>query len=284
MSGFEDLQKYVGWKTEHEDVITASQVQRLNATLDRVEAEPRIGDPIPPGWHLIFFPRIPTTKSLSRDGTEPASENGMPDPLPVRMFAKNSCRFHFPLRIGDAVRRITEIASIDAKEGRSGKLVFVTYRYTISTPGGVATEDERELVFLEESKSGVRKLPPGQPAPEGAPWEMTVNPSNAMLFRFSAATFNPHRIHYDHPYVTQAEGYPGLVVHGPLTATWLLELVRNNKPGAIMTAFEVRAKAPLFAGRPFRILGRPRDGDRACDLWAVTPENTIAMEASARFA
>ena len=261
-----------------------SQVQRMNATLDRDEPAPRIGDPVPPGWHLIFFPRIPPTQSLSRDGTEPASENGMPDPLPVRMFAKNKCKFSLPLRIGDQVRRITEIASIDAKEGRSGKLVFVTYRYTISTQSGVATEDERELVFLEESKAGPRKPPPGQPAPAGAVWEMTVNPTNTMLFRFSAVTFNPHRIHYDHPYATEAEGYPGLVVHGPLTATWLLELARNNNPGATMTGFEVRAKAPLFAGRPFRIIGRPRSGQRVCDLWAITPENTVAMEASASFA
>ena len=138
-------------------------------------------------------------------------------------------------------------------------------------------------MFLEESKSGARKPPPGQPAPEGTVWEMKINPTNTMLFRFSAATFNPHRIHYDYPYATQAEGYPGLVVHGPLTATWLLELARNNNPGATMTGFEVRAKAPLFAGRPFRIVRRPRGGERACDLWAITPENTIAMEASASF-
>jgi 3-methylfumaryl-CoA hydratase len=105
-----------------------------------------------------------------------------------------------------------------------------------------------------------------------------------MLFRFSAVTFNPHRIHYDHPYTTRTEGYPALLVHGPLTSILLADLARDHNPGRTMTGFEMRARVPLFAGEPFRLLGRPRDGGTACDLWAVTPQSTVAMEASATFA
>ncbi len=276
-----DLRKYLGCKVEHEDLITATQVQRMNATLDREEPLPKIGDPVPAGWHLIFFPKFPPTRSLSPDGTEPAIENGMPDPLPVRMFAASRAKFHHPLRIGDEARRISEITSINVKEGRSGQLVFVTFRQSIHTPAGLAIEDEREMVFLEEARNGSRIPPPGQAAPEGGVWHRTIHPTNTMLFRFSALTFNAHRIHYDTPYATGPEGYPGLLVHGPLTATWLLELARDNNPGARITGFDMRARAPLFAGRAFRLMGRPRDGGSACDLWAITPEDTIAMEASA---
>jgi len=284
MDEFKELQKYVGRKMEFEDLITATQVQKLSATLDREDPMPKVGDPVPPGWHYIFFPKFPPTRSLGRDGMVPEIENGPPDPLPIRMFADSYAKFHRPLRIGDQARQIREIVSINAKEGRSGKLVFVTYRNTISTSKGIATEDEWNIVFLEQPREGARKPPPAQSAPASAAWERTVNPTNTMLFRYSAVTFNPHRIHYDHPYATQTEGYPGLVVHGPLTAVWLLELARNHNPGARMTEFKMRAKAPLYGGRPFRTLGTPRDGGKACDLWAITPENTVAMEAEAFFA
>jgi 3-methylfumaryl-CoA hydratase len=282
MNDFAELQKYVGRRMEFEDVITATQVHKLNATLSREETMPRIGDPVPPGWHHIFFPKFPPTHSLGRDGMVPEIDNGPPDPLPIRMFAASRARFHRPLRIGEVARQVSQLASITAKEGRSGRLVFATYQHIISTSQGLATEDEWQIVFLEKAAGGARAQ--GGPAPAGAMWERTINPTSTMLFRFSAVTFNPHRIHYDHPYTTGTEGYPALVVHGPLTAICLIDLARDNHPGATMTEFEMRAKAPLFAERPFKVAGRPRDGGKICDLWALTPENTVAMEASATFA
>ena len=144
--------------------------------------------------------------------------------------------------------------------------------------------DEWDRVDRAMVKGEGKKRPPKEAAPTDAVWERVINPTSVMLFRFSAVTFNPHKIHYDHPYATQTEGYPALLVHGPLTAILLIELAREKNPGATMTGFEMRAKAPLFADHPFRTIGRPRDGGKACDLWAITPSNTVAMEAFATFA
>jgi 3-methylfumaryl-CoA hydratase len=283
MPTHEELQQYVGRKMEFEDLITATQVQKLNVTLDRSEPVPKSGDPVPPLWHHIFFPNLPLTCELKRDGMVPEIDNGPADPLPLRMFAGSRAAFHRSLRVGEQARQVRELASIAAKEGRSGKLVFATYRNTISTSAGVATVDDWDIVFREPPRDGVPP-PPGQPAPQGAVWKRTINPTHVMLYRFSAVGFNPHRIHYDHPYTTRTEGYPELIVHGPLTAICLADLARDHNPGATMTAFEMRAKAPLYANQPFQVMGRPRDGGKACDLWALTPENTVAMDASATFA
>jgi 3-methylfumaryl-CoA hydratase len=280
----QSLQQYVGRRMELEDMITASQVQRLNATLDLDLPMPGIGDEVPPGWHYLFFPRLRLTRALGPDGMVPEMENGPPDPLPIRLFAASRQTFHRPLRIGEAARQVSELISLAPKEGRSGKLVFATYRHTISTAQGLATEDEWDIVFREGSGDAPQKPPPGQPGPQTLAWERTIDPSPAMLFRFSAVTFNSHRVHYDLPYAREAEHYPGLIVQAPLTAICLLGLARERHPGRTVTAFEMRAKAPLFAGKPFRIGGRPRGDGKSCELCAITPENTVAMEASATFA
>lgn len=284
MGNFESSQKFTDSRIEYEDLITATQVQKLNVTLDREEPMPKDGDPVPPGWHHLFFPKLPPTRALGRDGMVKEIENWPGDPLPIRMFAGSRARFHRPLRIGDRARRVSELVSMTPKEGRSGRLLFATYRHTISNSEGVATVDEWDMVFRDEVKGEAKRPPAGKSAPGGAAWERTITPSSIMLFRFSAVTFNPHRIHYDHPYATGTEGYPALLVHGPLTSILLIDLARDNNRGAAMTGFEMRAMAPLFADQPFRTMGRPRDGGKICDLWAVTPENTVAMEAFATFA
>ena len=282
-----DLGQYIGRQMVSEDLITASQVQKMNATLNRSAPKPRAGDPIPPGWHHLFFPRFPLTNELGRDGMVPEMDNGPEDPLPLRMFAGSRSAYHRPLRIGDEATRVTELTSFTPKSGRTGKLVFATYLHTISTAEGTATEDEWDIVFLEEDKvsggNGSRQ-PPGQPGPESSPWEKEITVGSTMLFRYSAVTWNPHRIHYDHPYTTDTEGYPGLVVHGPLTATLLQELVRDNLQGATMTSFNMQAKAPIFANQPIRLMGELGADGKSCDLWAVTHEGIVGMEASAAFA
>lgn len=280
----QEFEAYIGRSMVTEDVITASQVHKLNVTLNRADALPKDGDPVPPGWHHLFFPSFPTTEQLGRDGMVPEIANGPPDPLPLRMFAGSQARFHQPLRIGDAATQERKLVSMTPKEGRSGKLVFAKYTHLITGPKGLCTEDDWDLVFMEEDKDGSRKPPPPQAAPDTADWEQTLKVNEAMLFRYSAVTFNPHRIHYDHPYTTNVEGYPGLVVHGPFTATWLLELARNNNPGRTMTTFQQRAKAPLFVNQDIRLLGIARDNGSACDLFAVGPDGNVAMEASATFA
>ena len=278
------LKQYVGRRVELEDVIAASQVQRLNATLDIKAPWPQPGEEVPPGWHYLFFPKLRLTSALGEDGMVPEMENGPPDPLPIRLFAASRQKFHRPLRIGERARQVTELTSLTPKEGRSGRLVFATYRHSISTPLGLAVEDEWDIVFVEGSKDASKAPPPGQPAPRQMAWERSIDPSPVLLFRFSAVTFNSHRVHYDLPYAREAEHYPELIVQGPLTAICLLGLARERNPGRAVSAFEMRAKAPLFAGKPFRIGGSPCEDGKGCDLWAITPDDTIAMEAMATFA
>ena len=277
------FEKYIGRSMIVDDVITASQVHKLNMTLNRADPIPQIGDPVPPGWHHIFFPNYATTEALGGDGMVPEIADGPPDPLPIRMFAGSEARFHQPLRIGDAATQERKLISMTAKEGRSGKLVFAKYAHTITGPNGLCTEDDWNLVFMEGDKDGSRPPPPGEKPPENIDWERTISVNEAMSFRFSAVTFNPHRIHYDVPYTKTVEGYPGLVVNGPFTMTWLLELARDNNPGRAMLTFAQRAKAPLFVNQDVRLVGVSQDGGAVCDLYAVGPDGNVTMEANATF-
>jgi 3-methylfumaryl-CoA hydratase len=282
---FGELEKFIGRRMTLEDLVTASQVQKMNATLNRSAPMPKAGESIPPGWHYLFFPKFPLTSELGRDGMVPEMDNGPEDPLPLRMFAGSRTNFYRPLRIGDEATQVTELTSLKPTVSRTGKkLVFITYRHTISNADGIATEDEWDIVFLEEDKDGGRQAPPGQSGPASATWEREITVTTTMLFRFSAAIWNPHRIHYDYPYTTETEGFPGLVVHGPLTFMWLLELARDSLPGATMTSFEMKAKSPLYADQPIKLMGEPGNDGKSCDLWAVNHEGIISTEASATFA
>src|SRR5207249_11430847 len=185
-------------------------------------------------------------------------------------FAGERLRFHRPLRIGDELRRETELADISAKAGGTGTLVFATVLSRIFGPDGLALEEERRTVFREEVKSGERnQAPRREEAPADVPWRRRVAPDPILLFRFSALTFNSHRIHYDRPWAVEVEGYPGLVVHGPLTSTLLIDFVRDENPGRRVVSYTTQARAPLFDTVPFELRGRPTAGGKGCELWAL---------------
>jgi len=170
------------------------------------------------------------------------------------------------------------------KTGGTGTLVFATVVSRIFGPGGLALEEERRTVFREEVKPGERnQASRREPAPADIAWRRRVTPEPVLLFRFSALTFNSHRIHYDRPWAMQVEGYPGLVVHGPLTSTLLIDFARDSNPGCTFLTYTTQARAPLFDTAPFELLGRPTAGGRGAELWAVTPEGTVAMSAQAEF-
>jgi hydroxyacyl-ACP dehydratase HTD2-like protein with hotdog domain len=175
--------------------------------------------------------------------------------LPRRMWAGGRVAFHAPLREGDAVRRTSTILSVQDKTGGSGRLVFVTVRHVVEGPAGIAVEEEQDIVYRGAEGAAVK---PGSPAPDwhGARRRELV-PDPVMLFRYSALTGNGHRIHYDHPYVTQVEGYPGLVVHGPLQATLMAHLAAEAAPGRRLARFAFRGRRPCFAGRRLTVLARP---------------------------
>jgi 3-methylfumaryl-CoA hydratase len=178
---------------------------------------------------------------------------------------------------------MSEIADVATKQGRTGPLAFCTVRHTVSGPSGVAVEEEQSLVYREAPKPGdlaPPPEPPPAPPPAGAEFWRTIAPDPVMLFRFSALTFNGHRIHYDRPYVTAVEGYPGLIVHGPLLAILLLDLVRRERPRARVAEFGFRSFRPVFATGPFRIAGEGA-GERLL-LWAEDNGGALAMRAEAK--
>ena len=206
-------------------------------------------------------------------------------PLPRRMYAGERLTFHRPILIGQELTRETELKDITIKDGSTGQLAFVTVVSRIHGPDGLAVEEERDSVFREEVPPGAKSGVPRREAPAAdTPWRRSVTPDPVMLFRYSALTFNGHRIHYDRAYAMEVEGYAGLIVHGPLTSTLLIDFARDNNPGRTMTSYHMRAKAPLFDTSPFEIVGRPSTDGKSCEVWAVTPEGTVAMSAQATFA
>jgi 3-methylfumaryl-CoA hydratase len=284
-AALEDLKAHVGRRESATDVITAAPANLLRLTVSRDEPELRPGDPLPPGWQALYFlPRFPP-EALRPDGSPQDTGVIPPMPLPRRMFAGERFRFHHPLRIGETVRRETELADVSVKHGGTGTLVFATVVQRIFAGDTLAIEEERRTVFREEVRAGERnQAPRREPAPDDVRWRRRITPDPVLLFRFSALTFNSHRIHYDRPWAMEHEGYPGLVVHGPLTSTLLLDFARDQNPGRRFLHYETQARAPLFDTAPFELRGRPRGDGRGVELWAVTPEGTVAMSAVAELA
>ena len=196
------------------------------------------------------------------------------------MWAGGRLEFLRPLRVGEMASRTSRIVSVDAKSGRSGELVFVTVRHEISGSGELAIREEHDIVYREAARPGA-VAPPPTAAPQGAEFERAIVPDPVLLFRYSALTFNGHRIHYDRSYVTGVEGYPGLIVHGPLIATLLLDLLRRSLPQATVRGFSFRAVRPLFDIAPFAVCGR-RDGNDKVALWARDDTGALTMEGSAQ--
>lgn len=278
-----DLERLTQWKgrTETvEDIATPVPVAALAATLDRDDPLAQTGDMLPPLWHWLYFLPHHRQSEVGPDGHAKRGGFLPPVELPRRMWAGGRLTFGAPLRIGDAIRRTSTILDVTAKEGASGPLVFVLVRHEITGSSGGSLTEEQDIVY--RAMPGPNDPPPKpKPAPTGAAWRRDIVPDEVLLFRYSALTFNGHRIHYDRPYVTGVEGYPGLVVHGPLIATLIADLVRRNEARP-MRAFKFRAVSPLFDIAPFAVCGSPSaDG---AQLWAQNAQGGLAMEADATFA
>ncbi|QYU69176.1 MaoC family dehydratase N-terminal domain-containing protein [Leptolyngbya sp. 15MV] len=274
-----DWSGWVGRSETSAEQVWASRVAQLAATLD-LDRAPRDGAPLPPGWQGLFFTPAVRQSELGADGHPRRGGFLPPIDLPRRMWAGSRLRYHEPLTVGDKAEKRSEIARIDSKEGRTGTLVFVTVRHTISQGSVIALEEEQDLVYRAPPAPG-EPAPPGKPAPS-AMWSEPVHPDAPLLFRYSALTFNGHRIHYDAPYASGVEGYPALVVHGPLTATLLQGLATKARPGERLATFAFRGLAPLFVDRTFHIEAA-EDGEGLA-LWARNERGEMAMQASATFA
>jgi 3-methylfumaryl-CoA hydratase len=271
------LSTWVGRERVSEDVVTPGRLQRLSATLDRDDPAPKPGDPLPPCWHWMFFQEASPLAEAGPDGHPRRGGFMPPIEKPRRMWAGSRIAFPDPPRVGDAMRRVSRIANVTEKDGKSGSLVFVEVVHEISTGRGLAIREAQDIVYRDMPPKGV-EAPSPPPAPAEAVWRRTVRPDPVLLFRYSALTFNSHRIHYDRSYCTDIEGYPGLVVHGPLTATLLVDLVRRERPEARIASFDFRAVSPLFDTAWFSVAGQPAADGRSASVWAEGPGGGLAMK------
>ena len=274
-----DLARWAGRTERRADRVTPVPLAALAATLDRDDPPPTEGGAIPPLRHWLYFLPLAPTHELGPDGHPRRGGFLPPVPLPRRMWAGGRLEFRRALRVGDAIERTSTIVSVETKQGRSGTLVFVLVRHEIAAAGELAIVEEHDIVYRDAPRPG--EAPPAKKtAPAAADWKREVVPSDVLLFRYSALTFNGHRIHYDRRYVTTEEGYPGLVVHGPLIATLLADLARDHVAPAELATFSFRAISPLFDTAPFAVCGKREPGGTV-RLWAQDADGHLAMEASA---
>ena len=279
----DELARWVGKTETVTDTVTATPCAALSATLDRDIERPPAGTPLPPLWHWLYFLPLYRQSEAGPDGHAQRGGFLPPVPLPRRMWAASQIEFNRPLRVGDGISRVSTITDVREKSGRTGTLVFVKVRHEIraNDEGSPAIVEFHDIVFRDAPKAD-DVSPPPKPAPAQSLWQRRVVPDAVLLFRYSALTFNGHRIHYDRKYVTEVEGYPGLVVHGPLIATLLLDLLRWKLPEAMVRRYEFRAVRPLFDINAFDVCGEPAPDGKSVRLWAKDHEGSLAMDAIAQ--
>ncbi|NMG73488.1 FAS1-like dehydratase domain-containing protein [Aromatoleum diolicum] len=277
-----NLKDWIGRAEEVSDVATATPYAALSATFDRPAERPAVGTALPALWHWLYFLPLHRQSEIGPDGHAKRGGFLPPVPLPRRMWAGSQFEFHQPLRIGDAMTRTSTIHDVSEKSGRTGPLVFVKVRHEIRRPGetDVALTEYHDIVYREAARPD-DVAPPPKAAPATATWEKKWVPDDVLLFRYSALTFNGHRIHYDRKYVTEVEGYPGLIVHGPMVATLLLDLLRHRMPDAEVVRYEFRAVRPVFDINHFFVCGEPQADGKTIRLWAKDHEGWLTMEATA---
>ncbi len=289
-----NLQAWTGRSETLDDVATATPYAALSATLDwpvkkgvhRDSAgRPPAGTALPYLWHWLYFLPIYPQSEIGADGHAKRGGFLPPVPLPRRMWAGSDFEFHEPLLVGDALSRTSTIVDIKEKSGRTGNLIFVKVRHEIRRNGAktVALTEHHNIVYRDAPKPG-DITPPPQATPAECAWQRNIVPDDVLLFRYSALTFNGHRIHYDRKYVTEVEGYPGLIVHGPLIATLLMDLLRRQKPDAQVTHFEFKAVRPTFDIHPFSVHGQPSVDGKTVRLWGRDHEGWLTMDATATLA
>jgi 3-methylfumaryl-CoA hydratase len=277
----DELQSWTGRSETLHDTINPTPLVALTATLDRPAEAFEVGTALPPLWHWLYF--LPMHRQSEIDADGHAKRGGFlpPVPLPRRMWAGSQFEFRSPVRVGDRVERSSTIADVKQKEGRTGTLVFVKVRHELRCNGAAdaAIVEFHDIVYREAQRPD-DVAPPPQRAEQGA-WQRVIVPDDVLLFRYSALTFNGHRIHYDRKYVTEVEGYPGLIVHGPLIATLLMDLLRREMPQADVAGFTFKAVRPTFDPHPFQVNGALQADSKAIRLWAQDHDGWLTMDATA---
>ena len=278
MTRFDEL--FPGWIPKVDsctELISPAPINKLAATLNEAAPDYQDGDNLPPLWHWIFFIKPAPHADLGRDGHPKRGDFLPPVALPKRMFAGMKTDYLHPLIIGHEAERESEVIDIKEKKGASGPLIFIRAQTKIKQKGRLCIMDEQEIVYRE--MGAPLTLPETKHLPEPPPnsWSQEMIADAAMLFRFSAVTFNGHKIHYDRTYAAIEEGYPALVVHAPLLAMLLLQLVRRNT-GKRVKRFEYRAMAPLFDGQPFQ-LSAVEEGADSVNMQVLRTDGKTAARA-----
>ena len=274
------LRQWVGRSETREQHLDPFPARALAGLLDRAEA-PGEGDALPLPWHWLYFLDAPSREGTGADGHPRRGGFLPPVPLPRRMWAAGEFTLHEPLRLGRAARKTSTVRSVEFKQGKAGALVFVTVAHELEQ-GGQPCINELQHIVYREAPTAPAPLPPGEPASTDAGWSRTVFPDPVMLFRFSALTYNGHRIHYDRDYAMREEFYPALVVHGPLLATLLLDLLaREGHAAAPPVHFSFRAQRPAFDTQPLTLFGR--EEAEGVTLWTADATGMVGMTASARY-
>ena len=273
------LQTWQGKSDTLSDFLTAMPVAALSATLDRDDPAPAAGTALPPLWHWLYFLPHARQSEIGPDGHPQRGGFLPPVPLSRRMWAGGRLVWEpgNPLRVGDAARKVSRIESVTHKTGRSGEMIFALVRHEVHNERGLCLTEEHDIVYVAAAQPGAKPASPIA-AQTAATWQRRIVPDDVLLFRYSALTFNGHRIHYDRQYVTQEEGYPGLIVHGPLIATLLTDLVRRHESRAVIERFSFRAVRPTFDGHPFFVSGEPSADGRHVKLWAHDQEGWLTMQ------
>ncbi|TDE41137.1 FAS1-like dehydratase domain-containing protein [Antarcticimicrobium sediminis] len=274
------LQQWVGKTETYDECIAPFPSNALAATLNRDDSEYIAGSALPPLWHWLHFLPIFKLSDAGYDGHAALGGFLPPVPLPRRMWAGSRLNFHAPMCIGRVLKKVSTVRSVKAKNGRSGPLVFVTVGHQVFDGDTLGIDEEHDIVYRHPpSPDAPAPVPPRAPGK----WSFSreIDPDPVLLFRYSALTFNGHRIHYDRPFCIDTEGYKGLVVHGPLLATLLLDLLRREIPQATLRGFEFRAISSVFDNETFSVHGEADDDGKTFQLWARRQDGGLAMQAKA---
>ena len=272
------LRQWIGRTSEATDIVTAHLVMGLRATLFQEIGEPKPGDAAPFTVHWCLGQPVFPMSQLGSDGHPTRGGFLPPVPLPRRMWAGGELQFFDSLRVGDEPKRSSRIADVSLKSGSTGQLCFVSVAHEVTTPRGTAIRERQDIVYRE--MGGAQGAAPAKAAsPPTAQHRETHVSDPVLLFRYSALTFNGHRIHYDRDYVTRVEGYPGLIFHGPLQAAFIIELAAKLHGGTPPTKFVYRGVQPLFEGGEFSV--NANDNGASMELWTANAEGQPTMKGTA---
>jgi 3-methylfumaryl-CoA hydratase len=272
------LRQWIGRTSEASDIVTAQLVKGLRATLFMEIGAPKLGDAAPWTVHWCLGQPVFPMSELGPDGHPTRGGFLPPVPLPRRMWAGGELEFFEPLRVGDEMTRSSRISDVTMKTGSTGTLCFVSVEHLIKTPRGTAIRERHDIVYRDISST--QAPAPAKPsAPPAAQHRESHMADSVLLFRYSALTFNGHRIHYDRDYVTKVEGYPGLIFHGPMQAAFLVEFAAKLHGGTAPKKFTYRGVQPLFEGSEFSV--NANDTGNGMDLWTANSDGQPTMKGTA---